>query len=374
VETEKAPYSRLLVALVGVIAGVCLVWLIRAAAVVVIPLVTAFFVTIVVYPVQLWLHTRLPRFRWAALPLTLALLVAVLGGAVWAVAESIDEAVERAPVHADRVETAWNDMRQAAESFGLPIPQDVMSSTRVRDRLERLAGATIRGGWEAITGLALVFFLVVLMLIEAPIWNQNARRVLRNERAAAALETVAEIAGKIRLYLYVRTVLGMMSALAAAIWLLVLDVDLVLIWVVLTFLLNYIPNFGSIIAVVPPTLMALVQHGPVHALLTLGGLTVAEQIIGNFVEPRMEGRRLQISPVVVLVALIFWTWLWGAFGALLAVPMTVALIAAAARVPALQPLTTLLAAERERKGDDEDAAPRDRRSAVSNRQSARRLG
>ncbi len=146
-----------------------------------------------------------------------------------------------------------------------------------------------------------------------------------------------------RQYLFIRTVLGAVSAVAAGAWLLILDVDLVLVWVVLTFALNYIPNIGSIIAVFPPSLMALLQHGPTYGLLTLGGLTVFEQVIGNFIDPRMQGRRLRVSPVVVLVALLFWSWMWGPVGALLAVPMTVLLLAAAAHVPRLRPFTTILA-------------------------------
>jgi AI-2 transport protein TqsA len=153
------------------------------------------------------------------------------------------------------------------------------------------------------------------------------------------------IAGKVRQYLYVRTVLGAMSATIAGVWLLLLDVDLVLVWVLLTFLLNYIPNLGSIIAVVPPSLMALLQHGPLRGALVLGGLAIFEQIIGNYIDPRMQGRRLQISPVVVLVALVFWTWMWGPAGALLAVPMTVTALAAASYSETLRPLVTLLAHE-----------------------------
>ena len=103
-----------------------------------------------------------------------------------------------------------------------------------------------------------------------------------------------------------------------------------MVWALLTFALNYIPNLGSIVAVMPPSLMALVQHGPIRGLITLGGLAVIEQVIGNYVDPRMQGRRLQVSPVVVLVALVFWTWMWGVPVALLAVPMTVTLLAAAA--------------------------------------------
>jgi predicted PurR-regulated permease PerM len=86
-----------------------------------------------------------------------------------------------------------------------------------------------------------------------------------------------------------------------------LGVDLVLVWMVLTFALNYIPNVGSIIAVIPPSLLAVLQHGPVRGLVVLGGLAVFEQIIGNLIEPRLEGRRLEISPVVALLSLVFWS-------------------------------------------------------------------
>lgn len=179
--------------------------------------------------------------------------------------------------------------------------------------------------------------------LEAPMWSENTRRVLNDRRARVAVHTIGEVAGKVREYLYVRTILGLMSAAAAGVWLLILDIDLVLVWVVLTFLLNYIPNLGSIIAVIPPALMAVIQHGGMHGVITIGGLAVLEQVIGNFIDPRMQGRRLRVSPVVVLVALVFWSWMWGPIGALLAVPATVTLLAAASHVPALRPLSLLLA-------------------------------
>jgi AI-2 transport protein TqsA len=207
---------------------------------------------------------------------------------------------------------------------------------------------------EIVAGLVLVFFLVVLMLLEAAVWRDNTRRALSDAHGRLALDTVAEVADKIRGYLYVRTMLGFVSAAAAGVWLFVLDVDLVLVWVVLIFLLNYIPNIGSIIAVLPPSLLAMLQHGPLHGAIVLGGLGVIEQIIGNFIDPRMQGRRLHLSPVLVLTALVFWTWVWGPVGALLAVPMTVTLLAAAEHVPALRPFVRLAAAERQHPAESDD--------------------
>lgn len=330
--------------LVGVIAAVCVIWLLRAAALVAVPLVTAFFIAISVYPVQVYLRRRLGRLRSAALPLTLLLLVATVGGGVWALAEAIDEAVESAPQHRASAAALWEQARASALEAGIPIPDNLLQTADIQQRLTGLGTAVVRFTWAAISGLVLVFFLVVLMLVEATAWANTAQHLMRDSDGRTLAETVGELADKIRGYLYVRTKLGLMSAAAAAVWLTVLDVDLVLVWVVLTVLLNYIPNLGSVMAVLPPSLMALVQHGPVHALLVLGGLTVIEQIIGNYIDPRMQGRRLHISPVVVLASLIFWTWVWGPIGSLLSVPVTVALLAAASRSERLRPLADLASA------------------------------
>lgn len=337
---------------VGVIAAVAVIWLLRSAAVVAMPLAAAFFVAIAIYPVQVWLSGRLPRHQWAAPLLTMALLVLLLGGLIWGIAEAVDEAVERTPSYSDRLQHSWSQLVTSAHGYGVPLPQDLTGSTDVRQRLASFGTAVARTVWEIVSGLVLVLFLVILMLLEGATWRRNARRTFALwGRGGQPGQIVDEIAGKVRTYLWVRTVLGVMSAVAASVWLLVMGVDLVLVWALLTLALNYIPNLGSIIAVMPPSLMALVQHGPVRGLITLAGLAVIEQVIGNYIDPRMQGRRLQVSPVVVLSGLVFWTWMWGVTGALLAVPMTVTLLAAAAHSERLRPLSTLL-------GDaDDDSDP-----------------
>lgn len=345
--------------MVGVIAAVAVIWLLRAATVVAMPLAAAFFIAIIVYPVQKWLHARLRRYQWAALPLTMLLIVGILGGLIWALAEAVDEAVERAPAYSAAAQQSWDQLLQSARQYNLPLPEDLTASENAQQRLQQFGTAAVTIAWEVVSGLVLVLFLVLLMLLEAPVWRENAYRMFRGHGETAGLAaTVRGISEKVRTYLYVRTVLGAMSAVAAGLWLLIMGVDLVLVWVLLTFALNYIPNLGSVIAVIPPSLMALVQHGPLPAAMTLGGLTVIEQIIGNYIDPRMQGRRLQISPVLVLVALVFWTWVWGPVGALLAVPMTVTLLAAASHAPALQPLATLLAADGDGDGEQSGAEER----------------
>ena len=111
----------------------------------------------------------------------------------------------------------------------------------------------------------------------------------------------------------------------------------------LFFLLNYLPNIGSIIAGIPPTVLAFVQLGFGWGLLAAGGLIVLEQIMGNFLDPRLQGRYLE-RLLVVLLSVLLWGWIWGVPGALIAVPLTVTLILVCANTDALRPIAVLLAA------------------------------
>lgn len=319
----------------AIIAVAALVWLARAASAVLIPVAAALFVAALVYPILRWLQRRLPdRFRKAALPLTFGLILAVAGAGVTAVAEAVDEVVDAAPQYEQRLRGLWQQADAAADQNGLPLPTDLLSSADTRRRLGEIAASLARTAWQGASLLIIVVFLILLMLLESAEWRR--KMTVRRQRGEAALEIARVCAERVRGYLYVRTVLGVASSLLAGAWLTLLNVDLVLTWMVLTFTLNYIPNVGSVIAVVPPSLMAIVQHGPVRGLIVFGGLVIFEQVIGNVIDPRMQGRRLSLSPVLVMVSLVFWSWAWGVAGALMAAPMTVALVVICAHVPGLE--------------------------------------
>jgi AI-2 transport protein TqsA len=109
-----------------------------------------------------------------------------------------------------------------------------------------------------------------------------------------------------------------------------------------------VPNIGSLIAGIPPTLLAFLDLGFGWGLLVAGGLLAIDQFIGNYLDPRLMGHTLNISSLVVLISVIFWGWIWGVVGTLLAVPMTVTIMIACSHVPALRPLAILMSG-----GDDE---------------------
>jgi predicted PurR-regulated permease PerM len=129
---------------------------------------------------------------------------------------------------------------------------------------------------------------------------------------------------ELRRYLAVKTWISMLTGAALGLWVAAIGLDFAVFWGLVAFLLNYIPNLGSIIAAIPPTLLALVQLGPGPAVLVVLGYLVVNMALGNIVEPMVMGRRLGLSTLVVFLSLVFWGWLFGPVGMFLSVPLTMA--------------------------------------------------
>jgi len=123
----------------------------------------------------------------------------------------------------------------------------------------------------------------------------------------------------------VKTVISFATGVSAGLWVALLGIDFALLWGLAAFLLNYIPTFGSLIAMIPPVLLALVQFGPTRAVIALLGYLGINAVFGNLAEPYLTGRRIGILPLAVLLSVIVWGWMWGAAGMLLSVPITMAL-------------------------------------------------
>jgi AI-2 transport protein TqsA len=195
------------------------------------------------------------------------------------------------------------------------------------------------------------------MLIEAPTWRAKLGSALGSSRKEAWLDSVSAIAQRFRLYLVLRTVIGLVTGALYWAWLLLLGVDFALLWGMMAFLLNFIPTLGSFIVFALAAAFALMQLKLQTALITAGGLLLIEQVMGNVVEPRWQGRRLSISPLVVLVALLVWGWIWGLVGTLVAVPVTVLMIIAFAHIPALRPIALMLSDAESMEGLGEATRP-----------------
>jgi AI-2 transport protein TqsA len=163
------------------------------------------------------------------------------------------------------------------------------------------------------------------------------------------------IADRLRRYLLARTILGVITAALNVAWLWIFGVDLLVVWALLAFLLNYIPTLGSLIAGLLSVAYAFVQKDFGTALAVDTGIFVIEQVMGNYVDPRVQGRQVSLSSVVVLITLLVWGWIWGIAGAILAVPITVAGMIICAHVRPLRPFALMLSNARDMEGLDRQA-------------------
>ncbi len=162
------------------------------------------------------------------------------------------------------------------------------------------------------------------------------------ERTIQLLSRINERIGQ---YLFVKTVVNIILGALSFIILLFFGIEFALFWAVLIAFLNYIPYIGSMIGVIFPVLLSLAQFGTLSmAGAVMVALTIAQIFVAFFLEPRMMGRAFNLSPFVVLLALAFWSSLWGLPGALLAVPLTVSLILVFAELKATRPIAVLLSA------------------------------
>ena len=335
--------QKIVIVLLSVITAVLLGWALKATYIVTMPLAVAFFITILVLPLQHGLGRILPdRLWWLSIVATMATILVVVGGLVAVLWFSFGAVMDKAPTYANTVQQFWQHLLALARQNDLPLEEALRQSRGLASTVIGFFTSSFTSFWIVAAMLVLVFFLVLLMLLESKEWRVKVRRALTSDQSAAAVDAVDAIAHRVRQYLLVKTGISILSGLAAGLWLGFMDVDFALLWGLLTFLLNYLPNIGSIIAVFPPTILAFIQYGVWGGLIVVGGLALSEQVLGNLVAPRLEGRTLAISPMVVLVSFVFWGWVWGIVGALIGVPLTTTLIIICDQIPSLRPVATML--------------------------------
>lgn len=309
--------------LMAVIATILVVAALRATQPISIPLAFAFFIAVLVYPLQRWFDRYMPR--WLSLVLVLLLLTGVLGIAVEILEFSAEIIEPKVPKYLDRLQQMVESLRAWAKSQSLPVPQ-FSSGLQNSNQLTREAIGGIKSLLSALSLFVLTVSLLVLLLLEVNQYKEKTQRAFPSRTGDRLINAIGSMSEKLRRYLLVMTCTSFLTGLLTSLWCFILGVDLAFVWGLVGFILNFIPTLGSIIAVIPPTLVALIFNGVGRGIATLVGLAAIQTVMGNFVDPRLQGKTLQLSPFVALISIIFWGWVWGIPGAILGVPMTITII------------------------------------------------
>ena len=294
----------------------------RAAAPLVVPFLLATFIAIICSGPLVWMQQR-------RVPTPLAVLlivgVVVLIGMVVAafVGSSLTQFYETLPAYQERIATFVQTLLAKADKHGLHIsPQVVMQYFDPRSVINWIA-SVLTGFGGMLTNAFMIIMTVVFILFEVASMPDKIRRALPN--ADDTMVQLTAIMQGVKQYLGLKTLLSLMTGAAVTLWLTIIGLDYPLLWGLVAFALNFIPNIGSIIAAVPAVLLALVQLGFGEALLATTGYVLVNLVIGNVLEPKMLGRGMGLSTLVVFVSLVFWGWALGPVGMLLSVPLTMAL-------------------------------------------------
>ena len=303
----------IIASLVIVIAGI------KASASIITPLFLALFITALCYGPFVWLKKK-------GLPEPLALIAVILGTVILLtlflgfIGASISAFAVKLPFYEERFSQYWSSINIWLINTGL-IDKDFGLEKHISPAsIMSLTGDVFKGVGNLLSNSVLILLVVIFMLIESTLIAKKMN-VIKPESLARG----DEIINKLIKYTVTKTLTSLATGICVAISLSIIGVDFPILWGVLAFLLNFIPNIGSTIAAIPAVMLSLVQLGLPSAIVTTVAYVAINGVIGNFIEPRIMGRSLGLSPLVVFISLIFWGWTLGPVGMLLAIPLTILL-------------------------------------------------
>jgi predicted PurR-regulated permease PerM len=343
-----------LASLIIVIAGL------KAAQTILIPFLLALLLAILCSPPVFWLRAhRVPTVVAALLVVLVLLGVFTIFGVV--VGGSVNGFMEAAPRYQERIDELGTSVGEWLAARGVQVGEISTSDVFQPGALIAFLGRGLTALVSTLSNTFVVVLILMFMLLEAaglPTKMQAAMGTSHTD-----LKRFSRAAREIQKYLGLKTAISAVTGLLIGGWVALLGLDFALTWGFLAFLLNFIPNIGSIIAAIPAVLLAFVQLGPGEAILVAAGFFVVNVVLGNLVEPQLMGRTLGMSTLVVFLSLLFWGWLWGPVGMFLSVPLTMILKIGMENSRDLKPIAIMLDSPRAVAGrlaadtEDDDSSP-----------------
>ena len=302
-----------LAALVIILAGI------HAAADIIVQLLLALFFAIVLNPLVTWFLRRGIK-RPLAITIVVVVMLVVLTALFGVLAASTTDFINLLPKYNRELTRKIVALQHALPFLNLHISPERMLQRMDSDKMMTFATTLMAQLSNAMASIVLLVMTVVFMLFEVRHVPYKLRFALNNPQIHIAglhraLKGVSH-------YLALKTLISLWTGVIIWLGLLLLDVQFALMWGVLAFLLNYVPNIGSVLSAIPPMIQALLFNGYYEFFMVGALFLVVHMLLGNILEPRMMGHRLGMSTLVVFLSLLVWGWLLGPVGMLLSVPLT----------------------------------------------------
>jgi predicted PurR-regulated permease PerM len=339
--------GRALKIMIGIVAAVLVAAAVQQASTVFAPLALALFIIAIVWPLQHRLQSRMPRLLALAITMvvTLAVCLAFASLAAWGFGR-----VGRSLIaDAARYQTLYEAMVTWLEGHGVSVA-DLWAEHFNVTWLLRVT-QLITGRANTMLSFSLVAMVyVVLGLLEVDDIRRKIEALDNREIARVLLDGSAATAARFRKYMVVRTQMSAVTGLLVGAFAWISGLPFAVEWGMIAFTLNYIPFIGPFIATLFPTLLAMAQFNSWQAVLGLFAcLNIIQFVVGSYIEPRVSGTMLSISPFIVLFAIFFWTFLWGLFGTFIGVPIALAILSFCSQHPSSRWIAELLGGPRQAK-------------------------
>jgi AI-2 transport protein TqsA len=314
--SHRASVSQILLtvaAFVVVIAGM------RAADTIVVPFLLAAFIAIISASPLFWLHRK-------GLPIWLALIIVIFGVLLIGflisglVGSSIKDFSGDLPVYEAKLRALIAGVVTWLESHNIDTAGLAVTKLFDTGAAMKLVTRGLNSLGQVLTNGLLILMIVIFILIEASSFPVKLYTIFGDEKNA--LKNFDKFINTVKQYMAIKTWVSLATGITVFILLAIVGVNYAVLWGLLAFFLNYVPNIGSIIAAIPAVLLALIQLGFVKSVIVAAGFVVINLLVGSVIEPRFMGRGLGLSTLVVFLSLLFWGWVLGPVGMLLSVPLT----------------------------------------------------
>ena len=295
----------------------------RAASPLLVPFLLALFIAIIC-------GTPINNLQKRGLPAWLASII-VGSGVICAIVlmfvllgSTANDFVNAMPVYQSQFAALLDSWTAHLKDYGVTLNRSGLDEAFNPSAALGFFGGFLKGFGDVLSNFFLILFTVVFLLADASSFGQKLR-ASENQNHGRYLEAFKDLVVAMNSYITTKTLVSALTGTLVWLGLLLLGVEFAILWGFLAFLLNFVPNIGSIIAAIPPVLLSLLEMNPVLTGLIILLFLSVNMLVGNVIEPRWMGQRLGLSTLAVFLSLVFWGWMFGAVGMLLSVPLTMSL-------------------------------------------------
>ena len=258
---------------------------------------------------------------------------------------SLQSFIEEWPKYYARFESILQQISGALNTnFQMDLPENPMSEIDLTATFIGSIDTLSANFMSFFKGLVIVILSTIFLLLDSPYLQNTIAKAFPRHTGKRIVIIMRHTIRQIGRYLSVKFLVSALTGVLVWFFLLIIGMDFALIWGVMAFILNFIPNIGSFILMVVTILMGFIQFFPLPGRIIAVAFSMigVQLVVGNFLDPRIQGRRLNLSPVIIIFSLFLWGWIWGPVGMFIAVPITAVIKIVCQNIPVLKPLSIMM--------------------------------